>query len=480
MLAYFDRMFDGKVNGYVVQGFNPLAALPDKNKTQQALARLKYLVVIDPLKTETSVFWQNHGEQHDVDPSTIQTEVFRLPSTCFAEENGSIVNSSRWLQWHFAGANPPHEAKLDGAIIGGLFTRLRELYRKEGGANPAPVLNMTWDYINPEDPTPEEVARETNGVALADLYDPQGKLIARKGEQLSEYAHLRDDGTTASLNWVFTGSWTQEGNQMSRRDNSDPSGIGCTPGWAWSWPANRRILYNRASLDPAGKPWDPKRKIIEWNGSRWTGFDNPDYPLTAPPGSPIGPFIMIPEGVGRLFSVNGLVDGPFPEHYEPIESPLAVNPLHPAVKNNPTVRLFHDDQVRMGSPKEFPYVATTYGITELFRHWTKQSRLNAIMQPEQFVEIGETLAEKKGIKAGDMVKVSSYRGYIKAKAVVTKRVRTLDVMGESLDTIGIPCVWGFEGAAKKGYLANTLSPRVGDANSQTPEYKAFLVNVEKA
>lgn len=480
VLAYFDRMFDGKVNGYVVQGFNPLAALPDKNKTQQALARLKYLVVIDPLKTETSVFWQNHGEQHDVDPSTIQTEVFRLPSTCFAEENGSIVNSSRWLQWHFAGANPPHEAKLDGAIIGGLFTRLRELYRKEGGANPAPVLNMTWDYINPEDPTPEEVARETNGVALADLYDPQGKLIARKGEQLSEYAHLRDDGTTASLNWVFTGSWTQEGNQMSRRDNSDPSGIGCTPGWAWSWPANRRILYNRASLDPAGKPWDPKRKIIEWNGSRWTGFDNPDYPLTAPPGSPIGPFIMIPEGVGRLFSVNGLVDGPFPEHYEPIESPLAVNPLHPAVKNNPTVRLFHDDQVRMGSPKEFPYVATTYGITELFRHWTKQSRLNAIMQPEQFVEIGETLAEKKGIKAGDMVKVSSYRGYIKAKAVVTKRVRTLDVMGESLDTIGIPCVWGFEGAAKKGYLANTLSPRVGDANSQTPEYKAFLVNVEKA
>ncbi|WP_115665625.1 formate dehydrogenase-N subunit alpha [Cupriavidus taiwanensis] len=479
VLEYFNMMYEGKVNGYVIQGFNPLAAMPDKNKTQQALAKLKFLVIIDPLGTETSTFWKNHGEQHDVDPSTIHTEVFRLPSSCFAEENGSIVNSGRWLQWHFAGTNPPHEAKLDGAILGGLFHRLRELYRKEGGANPEPILNMAWDYMNPEDPTPEEVARESNGYALADLYDERGRLVARKGELLSDPSQLRADGTTSSLNWIFAGSWTQAGNQMARRDNTDVSGIGCTPGWAWSWPGNRRILYNRASLDVAGRPWDPARKVIEWNGERWVGFDTPDYPLTEPPGSSVGPFVMCAEGVGRLFTGKSLVDGPFPEHYEPVESPIASNPLHPAIRYNPTARVLGNDKDRMGNREQFPYVATTYGITELFRHWTKHSRLNAIMQPEQFVEIGEKLAARKNIKAGDVVKVSSNRGYIKAKAVVTKRVRTLQVMGEDLETIGIPCVWGFEGMTKKGYLANTLSPGVGDANSQTPEYKAFLVNIEK-
>jgi len=479
VLAYTDMMYEGKVNGYIVQGFNPLAALPDKNKIQQALSRLKFLVVIDPLGTETSTFWKNHGEQHDVDSSRIQTEVFRLPSSCFAEENGSIVNSARWLQWHWAGANPPHEAKQDAAIIGGLFTKLRELYEKEGGANPDPVLNMSWNYIVPEDPTPEEIARETNGYALADLHDASGRRLARKGELLSDYSLLRDDGTTASLNWIFAGSWTQSGNQMARRDNSDPSGLGCTPGWAWAWPQNRRVLYNRASLDLDGKPWDPRRKLIEWNGQRWTGFDEPDFPVTVPPGSAAGPFIMLAEGVGRLFSGGSLVEGPFPEHYEPVESPIAANPLHPTVKQNPSTRVLPNDSARMGDRRQFPYVATTYGITELFRHWTKHSRLNAILQPEQFVEVGEQLAQRKGIVAGDMVKVSSHRGYIKARAVVTKRIRTLEVMGEPLDTIGVPCVWGFEGATKKGYLANALSPAVGDANTQTPEYKAFLVNIEK-
>jgi formate dehydrogenase major subunit/formate dehydrogenase-N alpha subunit len=488
-LPKWDRLYDvmtqaelmlaGKINGYIVQGFNPLAAFPDKNKSAKALAKLKYMVVIDPLATESSTFWQNHGEMNDVDPAAIQTEVFRLPSSCFAEENGSIANSGRWLQWHWAAAEPPGEGLHDGKILGRLFMRLRELYQQEGGANPTPVLNMSWEYHDPYDPQPEEIAREANGKALQDLVDEKGQLIAKKGQQLSSFAQLRDDGSTSSFCWVYCGSWTERGNQMANRDNSDPHGLGCTPGWAWSWPANRRILYNRASADPAGKAWDAKRALLHWDGQRWAGMDVADYSQAAPQ-SGVGPFIMNPEGVARLFSLDKMNDGPFPEHYEPIESPIGTNPLHPNVVSSPVARIFASDRNNMGNAETFPYVATTYSITELFRHWTKHARLNAIAQPEQFIEIGEGLAQQKGILAGDTVKVSSKRGYIKAKAVVTKRLQTLTIDGRKVDTVGIPCHWGFEGATRKGFLANTLTPSVGDANSQTPEYKAFLVNIEKA
>ncbi|MEX5587321.1 formate dehydrogenase-N subunit alpha [Pseudomonas urmiensis] len=479
VLNFSNRMYEGKVNGYIAQGFNPIAAFPDKNKAAQALAKLKFLVIIDPLATETSSFWQNHGESNDVDPGQIQTEVFRLPSSCFAEENGSIVNSGRWLQWHWAGAAPPGEAWHDGKILGHLFMKLRELYRNEGGACPEQVLNMAWDYNNPYDPDPEEVAKESNGYALADLRDDKGNLILRKGQLLDNFGQLRDDGSTMCFNWVFAGSWTEAGNQMARRDNAD-SGLGCTPGWAWAWPQNRRILYNRASADPQGKPWDAKRKVIGWDGSRWSGIDVPDFPVNIAPGTQTNPFIMLPEGVGRLFSVGAMNDGPFPEHYEPTESPLAQNPLHPNVSKSPTARLYDSDRARMGDREEFPYVATTYSITELFRHWTKHSKLNAIIQPEQFIEIGEVLAKEKGIVQGDLVRVTTKRGYIKAKAVVTKRIRRLQIDGQPVDTIGIPCHWGYEGATRKGFLANTLTPGIGDSNTNTPEYKAFLVNVEKA
>lgn len=479
MLAYFDLMYRGKVNGYIAQGFNPVAAMPDSTKVRDALAKLKFLVVIDPLQTETSTFWKNHGEFNDVDPAQIQTTVFRLPSSCFAEENGSIVNSSRWLQWHWAAQEPPFEARHDGRILGGIFMKLRELYAKEGGTCPEPLMNMRWEYHNPEDPHPEEVAKEANGYALADLYDDSGKLIAKKGQLLSDFGMLRDDGTTASYCWIFAGSWTEAGNQMARRDNTD-TGLGNTPGWAWAWPANRRVLYNRASADPAGNPWDPKRQILHWDGKKWGGADVPDYPVTAAPNSGVNPFIMLPEGVGRLFSAKGMNDGPFPEHYEPTESPIAANPLHAKVSKSPVARVFADDAARMGTREQFPYVATTYSITEMFRHWTKHSRLNAIVQPEQFIELSEKLAQKKGIKAGDVIRVSSKRGHIKGKAVVTKRVMTLQVDGQEIEQIGIPCHWGYEGTTRKGYLANTLSPGIGDANAQTPEFKAFLVNIEKA
>jgi formate dehydrogenase major subunit len=270
---------------------------------------------------------------------------------------------------------------------------------------------------------------------------------------------------------------------MARRDNSDPSGLGNTLGWAFAWPANRRILYNRASADPAGKPWDPKRKLIGWNGTKWSGVDVPDFKVDSPPEAGMNPFIMNPEGVARLFAVDQLVEGPFPEHYEPVESPLPNNPMHPnnpQARYNPACRIFEDDKKTMGEAKDYPYVGTTYRLTEHFHYWTKHARINAILQPEQFVEIGEDLAREKGLKHGDKVKVSSKRGEITAVAVVTKRLRTLDVEGRKIYTVGIPIHWGFKGLAKPGFLTNTLTPFVGDANTNTPEFKTFLVNVEKA
>lgn len=478
VLQYFDMMHRGEVNGYLCQGFNPLASFPNKQKVGESLAKLKFLVTIDPLDTETANFWQDHGEYNRTDPSQIQTEVFRLPSTCFAEENGSIVNSARWLQWHWKGADGPGDARNDGEILAGIYLRLRQMYADEGGALPEAVLNMSWNYLTPDSPASEEVAMESNGRALADLVDDKGTVLAKKGQQLSSFAQLRADGSTASGCWIFAGSWTPEGNQMARRDNSDPHGLGNTPGWSWAWPLNRRILYNRASADPMGNPWDPKRQLIKWDGAKWAGDDIPDY-SAAPPGSDVGPFIMQQEGMGRLFALDKMAEGPFPEHYEPFETPIGTNPLHPGVISNPAARIFPDDLNAMGEAAQFPYVGTTYRLTEHFHYWTKHSLLNAIAQPQQFVEIGERLAGSLGIKQGDTVKVSSKRGYIKAVAVVTKRLRTLAVDGKQVDTIGIPIHWGFMGVAKKGFLANSLTPFVGDANTQTPEFKAFLVNVEK-
>jgi formate dehydrogenase major subunit len=487
ILQVFEDMYQGKMNGYFCQGFNPLASFPCKAKIDGSLSKLKYLVTIDPLATETAVFWQNHGEYNNVDPAKIQTEVFRLPSTCFAEEDGSLVNSGRWLQWHWKGAEPPGEAKSDAEIMAGIFLKLRELYRKEGGAFPDPILNLTWGYKMPYAPSPEEIAKEFSGKALADIPDPKekDKVLRKSGEQLDGFAQLQDDGTTACGCWIFAGSWSEKGNLMARRDNSDPSGLGNTINWAFAWPANRRILYNRASCDPSGKPWDPKRKLISWNAKdkKWGGVDIPDFKIDSAPEDGMNPFIMNPEGVARFFVVDKMADGPFPEHYEPFESPLDVNPLHPKnpkAKSSPAARVFKGDLEQFGDAKEFPYVATTYRLTEHFHFWTKHTMLSAILQPEQFVEIGEELAQDKKIASGDHVKVRSSRGFIKAVAVVTKRIRTLQVAGKKVYTVGIPIHWGFQGVAKNGYITNTLTPFVGDANVNTPEFKAFLVDIEKA
>src|SRR6202790_3819961 len=484
MLQGFELMSHGQMNGYICQGFNPLAAAPNKAKMNMSLAKLKFLVVMDPLATETSEFWRNFGKHNEVDPSQIQTQVFRLPTSCFAEEDGALTNSSRWLQWHWKGAEPPGEARSDLRIMGEIFARMRALYLAEGGTYPDPIVKLSWPYSNPNSPAPEELAREYSGKALRDLTDPKTPtLVVRKaGEQLAGFGELRDDGSTSSGCWIFCGSWGPTGNLMARRDNADPTGIGQTVNWAWAWPANRRVLYNRASCDPTGKPFNPARKLIAWNGTAWSGADIPDFKADEDPAAGMGPFIMNAEGVARFFARGNMAEGPFPEHYEPFETPLASNPLspkQPQALSNPAARVFAGDRAAFGKVEQFPHLATTYRLTEHFHYWSKHVRLSAIIQPEQFVEIDEALAKKLGVSGGDRVKVASNRGYIEAVAVVTKRMRQLTVDGKSLHTVGIPIHWGFKGLAKPGFLANTLTPVVGDANSQTPEFKSFLVKVEK-
>ncbi len=485
LLQAIELMHQGKMNGYICQGFNVIASAPNKQKTTEALAKLKWLVIMDPLETETAEFWKSHGEFHKVDPSQIQTEVFRLPTTCFAEERGSLVSSSRVLQWHWQGVEPPGKARSDIEIMSELFLRMKQAYVKDGGKFPDPIVNLTWPYAKPSSPTPEELAMEFNGKALADVLDPKDptKVLAKKGEQLGSFGLLRDDGSTASGNWIWCGSWTQAGNQMGRRDNSDPTGIGNTLNWAWAWPANRRVLYNRASADTKGKPFDPKRKLVAWNGATWSGPDVPDFKLDEDPAGGMNPFIMNAEGVARFFARGQMNEGPFPEHYEPFENPVGKNLMHPnnpKAVSNPGARVFPGDRAQFGTHEEFPVVATTYRLTEHFHFWTKHVRLNAIIQPEQFVEIGEALAKQIGVSSGETVKVSSKRGHIISKVVVTKRIKSLKIDGKETHTVGIPLHFGFKGLTKPGYLTNTLSPVVGDGNSQTPEFKSFLVKVEKA
>lgn len=482
MLQIFELMNQGKVNGYIAQGFNPLAALSNKNRVRNGLAKLKFLVIMDPLATETSEFWKNYGEYNDIDTASVQTEVFRLPTTCFAEEDGAVVSSSRVLQWHWKASEPPGEAKTDIAIMSALHLRMKAAYQKDGGKFPDPIQNLWWPYSQPAHPSSEEIAKEYNGRALTDLTAPDGKVLRPAGQQLSGFGELRDDGSTMSGCWIWAGSWTEAGNQMGRRDNSDPTGIGNTLNWAWAWPANRRVLYNRASADLEGKPFNPNRTLVKWNGSVWGGADVPDYGPTIKPETGTGPFIMNPEGVARFFARKGMNEGPFPTHYEAFDNPLGYNPMYPKndkAVSNPAARVFPAIWETFGKADEFPHVGTTYRLTEHFHYWTKHALLNSIIQPEQFVEIGEALAKEIGITTGAMVKVSSKRGYIKAAAVVTKRIKPMQIEGKTVHHVGIPIHWGFKGLTKPGFLANTLTPFVGDGNSNTPEFKTFLVKVEK-
>jgi formate dehydrogenase major subunit len=446
-----------------------------------ALSKLKWLVVVENVETETAAFWKAPKEYDGAASAQIQTEVFLLPAANFAEKDGTFTNSARWLQWKWKALDPPGQAKADQEILARLVLAVRGLYQKEGGALPEQVLNVSWSYANAANPDLGDVLKEMNGKALADLQDPKDKtkLVKTAGQQLDGFGQLMDDGSTMCGNWLHSGVYTEAGNNAQRRGTADPSGLGMYPSWAFSWPANRRVMYNRASADAEGKPWDPARSGISWNGEKWVG-DVPDIKPDAAPGT-YGAFIMMPEGLARLFAPT-LNDGPLPEHYEAVEAAIE-NPLHPKVTSNPLFKKFSSDKDVYGTREEFPIVCTTYRLTEHFHYWTQHQHLGKLneLQPGFFVEIPEELAREKGIANGSQVRVVSKRGQIQGVAMVTKRLRTLKVDGKDLWQIGFPIHWGYAGDPRHtGPLANLLTPSAMDPNTWTPEYKAFLVRLEKA
>src|SRR5271169_3103296 len=480
-------MYNGLIKGIFAFGMNGVAIGPDSKKNIDALKKTEFLVVGEIYPDETSEFWRSPGISQE-EMKQIQTTVYRLPCAGFAEKDGSFTDSARWLLWKNAAVPTPGDCRLDHGIIAQIFLRIRDLYKKEGGKFPDPILKLTWGYSDPLNPPLAEVLKELNGKALADLEDPATKVQIKAGQQLPGFAWLKDDGTTACGNWIYSGAFTEAGNQTARRDPSDPSNMGVHPGWGWSWPANRRVLYNRASCDVDGKPWDSTRKQVWWNegSQKWVGNDVPDFKVDSKPRDHMGPFIMNPEGVGRIFApLAAFADGPFPEFYEPIESPVQ-NALHPKQQNNPVVKKLKTPADKYSTPgDEFNVVCTTYRLTEHYHYWTKNNEMNVQLIPEAFIEIPVELAAELGIKGNDKVKITSARSYYVAKAFVTKRIKPMTIDGKKVYQIGIPIHQGYRGIQEDEdknarTLLNRLSPTVVDPNAFTPEFKGFMVKVEKA
>jgi formate dehydrogenase-N alpha subunit len=497
-IMIFHEMFLGKFKGFFAWGQNPACSSTNAGKARNALAKLDWLVNVNLFDNETGSFWRGP----DVNPADVKTEVFMLPAAASFEKEGSITNSGRWAQWRYKAVEPVGEAKPDSWIMNELYWRVKKLYEKDGGAYPDPVLKLSWDYgyKGPDGKVIEvdthEIAREINGYFMEDK-DIKG-TVYKKGTLVPSFAFLQDDGSTSSGNWLYCNSYTEKGNMMARRMKDDPSGIGLYPEWSWCWPVNRRIIYNRASVDEYGRPRNPKKPVIYWNGSKWVG-DVPDggWPPLVDKDKTKLPFIMKPEGVAHVFA-TGLADGPFPEHYEPLECPIQENPLSKTHRINPAAKLFIDVTTNeagvagTGLPEDyfatcdvrFPYVGTTYRVSE---HWqtgvlTRHEPWQLEMQPQIFLEMSRELAAEKKIKSGEKVKVSSARGSLWAIAIVTGRFKPFKIMNTTVHEVGLPwCFgWQYPEDGSGGDSSNLLTPTIGDANTMIPETKAFMCNVEKA
>ncbi len=490
-ISLFEAMKDGTIKGLFCWGQNPAVGGPNSFAERQALQNLEWLVSVDLWETETCAFWQEPG----IDPADIQTEVFALPAACSYEKEGSIVNSGRWSQWRWKAVDPPGDAMGDLEIIHQLMDKVIELYEDENGPVADAVTKLRWKGWYDANPLPrgadslaDLVSREINGWAETDLLNDDGSVQYEADKLLASFGHLRADGSTSSSNWLYTQSYTEiegegvnagEKNRQKWRDNVDyhPAGIGLYSKWSWCWPINRRIIYNRASVDLDGRPWDQKDFVIRWTGpeTKWEG-DIPDGGWA--PMNMEGtryPFIMKPQGFARIFG-PGLAEGPFPEHYEPLESP--VDNLFSGTQNNPAIRVWRKDEI--GNRDEYPIVCTTYRVTE---HWqagqmTRNLPWLVELMPQMFVEMSEELAAELDIATGELVTVESVRGNVQATAIVTKRFKPFQLGSKTVHQIGLPWHWGFTGLCQ-GDSANRLTPHVGDANTMIPEYKAFLVRVTK-
>jgi formate dehydrogenase major subunit len=464
-LNLFDEMYKGSFTGFFAWGMNPACSSANAGKARQALTKLDWMVNVNVFDNETGSFWKGPG----MDPKKIKTEVFQLPCAAFLEKEGSISNSGRWMQWRYKAANPPGVAKPDGDIIYELFKMVRALYEKDKGAFPEPILNLKWDYETNGHFDIHKVAKEINGYDLT-----TGKL-------LPNFVPLQDDGTTSCGNWLYSGSYTEAGNMAARRKKTDPTGLGLYPEWSWCWPLNRRIIYNRASVDLDGNPRDPKRPLLKWDGAekKWIG-DVPDNAV--PPMGTAGayPFIMKPDGVASILG-PGLKDGPFPEHYEPLECPIEKN-LMSSQRINPVIKVFEGglDTFLTCDPR-YPFVCSTYRVTE---HWqtgvlTRWLPWLIEAEPQIFCEMSLELGKLREIKNGDRVIVASPRGKVEAVAIVTSRLKPFNIAGQAVHQVGLPWHFGWLHPKDGGESANLLTPTIGDPNTMIPESKAFMVNVSK-
>ncbi len=480
-LALIDSMYRGKFTGFFAWGQNPACSGANANKTRQAFGNLDWMVNVNLFENETGSFWRGPG----MDPKKIKTEVFFLPCAASVEKEGSITNSGRWMQWRYKAANPPGEAKPDGDIMVDLMDEIRKLYQRESGVFPEPILNLKWDYATNGKFDAHKVAKEINGYFLADV-TVKGKDY-KAGTLVPSFAFLQADGTTSSGNWLYCHSYTEKGNMAARRSTVDKSGVGLYSEWSWCWPVNRRIIYNRASVDQKGQPWDKQHPVIRWTGSKWVG-DVPDggWPPMLTAEGKVNPktkypFIMKPEGHAHVFG-PGRVDGPFPEHYEPLECPIEKN-LMSKQFINPTIKEFTSDaDARATCDPRYPIVASTYRVTE---HWqtgisTRWQPWLVETQPQSFCEMSVELAKLKGIKNGDNVIVESARGKVEAVAMVTRRFQPFNIAGSTIHQVGLPWCFGWVTPKDGGDSSNLLTPSIGDPNTLIPETKAFMVNVRKA
>jgi formate dehydrogenase major subunit len=482
--AYWLDMMDGKMEGLFVMGQNPAVAGPNSGMERRALGKLKWMVVREMVETETASFWYESPEvqRGELRSEEIQTEVFLMPAAGHAEKDGTFTNTQRLLQWRQKAVDPPGDSRSENWFIYHLGVLLKEKAKRDPRPRNAGLLALTWDYHTEgehQEPVAEEVLQEINGYTWADR-----KLVPG-------FTSLKADGSTACGCWIYSGVFPQEGeNRANQRASKDFYGHG----WGFAWPADRRILYNRASARPDGKPWSERKKLVWWDeqSKKWTGNDVPDFVATKPPDyqPPEGaegddalagdkPFILHPDGFGWIWVPAGLKDGPLPAHYEPLESPVR-NPMYPKRQSNPVA----DTRTRIGneyatSPdSRFPFVLTTYRLTEHHTAGGMSRTLShlAELQPELFCEISSELAEQLSITPGEWVTIVTARGAIEAHALVTPRIQMLTIEGKIVHQVGLPYHWGYSGLVK-GDIGNDLIAISEEPNVRIMETKGLLCNV---
>ncbi len=482
-------MCDGVMHGQFIMGQNPVVGAANSDLVERGLMKLKWLVVRDFAMTETANFWQKGRQiqRGDCTSQDIGTEVFFFPVALSGEKDGTVTNTSRLVQWHDAVLDPPGDSRSDLWFMYHLGRKLKALYADSDEPRDAAMRALTWEYPvrgEHEDPDAEAILREINGYTVADR------------KQVETYQDLADDGSTACGGWMYCGIYPKDGHNVARGRTPDkPDGPGSHLGWAFSWPANRRTLYNRASADPEGAPWSERKKMVWWDESqaKWVGNDVPDFVATTRPDyrpdwsthphgmDAIGgnkPFIMQADGNIQLFVPSGLKDGPLPTHYEPIESPV-INPLY-GMQSNPAAHAWARPGNEVHTPQDprYPYVFTTYRLTELHCGGImgRVAPHMAELQPEAFVEIPPELASKLGIEHLGWTVLSSERGEIEVRAMVTQRMRPFDIDGRTIYQIGMPWVFGWEGYAR-GDIANVLLAITGDPNTGIHSTKALTVDL---